>query len=73
VFPVEITLSDDVQIAHEMEAMRAWLDHHRFEPSTFRCNFAQGKEIVLRVDFKVEAEAIQFANTFGGKVLRMAG
>jgi len=55
-----------------MNAMREWLDHQRFEPSSFRFTFEPAGP-VFQVDFKVEAEARTFAIEFGGRVLSVAG
>ena len=49
-----------------MTAMREWLDHRRFEPSTFRYTFS-ARGILFEVDFAVEAEAVAFAREFGGR------
>jgi hypothetical protein len=54
-----------------MNSMREWLDHRRFEPSTFRYTF-EPPGLIFQVDFKLEAEAITFANAFGGRVLRVS-
>jgi hypothetical protein len=35
-FPVEIHISDEAALPEEMATMRTWLDHSRFEPSTFQ-------------------------------------
>ena len=51
-----------------MSRMRTWLDHQRFEPDGFRCS-AGSPTSTFRLDFKVEAEAIAFAATFGGRIL----
>jgi hypothetical protein len=48
--------------------MRAWLDHHRFEPTTFRYTFT-GPGILFQVEFSVEAEARAFAREFGGRAM----
>lgn len=67
-FPVEIRISDESRLSQQMVSMRTWLDKQRFEPSMFR-HTATGEGLVLRVEFKVEAEAAAFANAFGGHVL----
>lgn len=67
-FSVEVRMSDDPALTERMATMRTWLDHHRFEPSTFRHTFvAQG--IIFRVEFKVEAEATMFAKAFAGRLI----
>ena len=69
-FPVQIRISDidENAVTARMNAMREWLDHCRFEPSTFRYRF-QSRGFVFQVDFKAEAEAVAFAQMFGGRVM----
>jgi hypothetical protein len=38
-FPVEIHIRDEAALTAQMATMRTWLDHHRFEPSTFYYRF----------------------------------
>lgn len=73
-FSVQIYVHDSGEqaVTAQMNSMREWLDHQRFEPSTFRYTFAPAG-IVFQVDFKVEAEAAAFADEFGGRVLSAAG
>ena len=70
-FIVEVGIPDKDALAQRMTTMRLWLDHHRFEPDTFRCTNATRK-IVCRVEFKVEAEANAFANAFDGRLERLS-
>jgi hypothetical protein len=51
-----------------MNHMREWLDHRRFEPSTFRYTF-EPAGFVFKSVFTIEAEAIAFATEFGGRVM----
>jgi hypothetical protein len=44
---------------------RAWLDHRHFEPGLFRYRF-DGPRIVFEISFAIEAEAVAFAEAFGG-------
>lgn len=69
-FPVEIRIpeQDEVALTAKMAVMREWLDHRRFEPSTFRYT-STSPGIVFRVDFSVEGEAAVFAKEFGGRVI----
>ncbi len=69
-FPVEIRIRerDEDALTARMTAMREWLDHRRFEPSTFRYTFT-APGILFRVDFSVEAAAVAFAREFGGRVI----
>jgi hypothetical protein len=67
VFPVEICVADE-NLAAIMAAMREWLDHRRFEPTTFRYTFSP-RGLVVRVDFSAEAEASAFATEFAGRVV----
>ena len=50
-----------------MARTREWLDSQRFEPDAFRCTTDQ-EGIRCRLEFKVESEAIAFAEAFGGDV-----
>ena len=72
-FSVEIRMhdSDEKAVTAKMNSMREWLDHRRFEPSTFRYT-SEPAGLFFRVDFKVETEATTFANAFGGRVLSVA-
>ena len=55
-------------VSTPMNAMRAWLDMVRIEPSRFNWHEA-GSGAVVRVWFKVTEEAIAFAERFSGRVL----
>ena len=50
-----------------MARIREWLDSQRFEPDAFRCTTDQ-ERLTCRLEFKVESEAIAFAEAFGGDV-----
>ena len=67
-FPVEIRIADENAVTDRMNTMREWLDHRRFEPSIFRYTF-DGTGLVFLVDFKLEAEAIAFAQAFDGRLV----
>ena len=69
-FLVEIRIPDKDVVPEHITTMRLWLDHHRFEPDTFRCK-KLGVGTVCRVEFKVEAEADAFAKAFDGRVERL--
>ena len=66
-FTVEIRVEerDEDALTARMTAMREWLDHRHFEPSTFRYSFAV-PGLVFQADFKLEAEAAAFATAFSG-------
>jgi hypothetical protein len=51
-----------------MSAMCVWLDKHRFEPNSFHYDISR-RDPVLRVNFKVEAEAVAFAAAFRGQLI----
>ena len=72
VFPVEIAIRErnEDALTARMTAMREWLDHHRFEPATFRYTYT-GNGILFRIDFSIESEARAFANEFGGRAMPM--
>jgi hypothetical protein len=65
---VEIRLGDD-DVAAAMSQMRTWLDHHRFEPDSFR-QLTNGLETRFRLEFKIECEAGAVAAAVHGRVLR---
>ena len=50
-----------------MARTREWLDSQRFEPDAFRCTTDQ-ERLTCRLEFKVESEAIAFAEAFGHRV-----
>jgi len=47
VFSVEIYVHDSGEqaVTAQMNSMREWLDHQRFEPSTLRYTFAGGYRV----------------------------
>jgi outer membrane lipoprotein-sorting protein len=67
---VEVTVTED-ELVGQMNHMRAWLDHRRFEPSSFTLSDADGRRVV-RVLFKNDSEAAAFAAEFGGRPLSSA-
>ena len=69
-FPVEIRILKDAEdtFTARMTAMRQWLDHRRFEPSIFRHTLTS-RGFVILVDFKIKAEAVEFARRFDGHIL----
>lgn len=58
--------ADDVSTP--MGYMRLWLDRMRFEPSNFTWRDVDGGSVV-RARFKVDTEAVVFAEQFEGRVL----
>jgi len=64
VFTVEICIPEDALTAR-MTLIREWLDHQHFEPAAFRYTFAS-RDLLFRVEFTVEAQAVAFAKAFGG-------
>ena len=58
----------EADLYEKMNRMRAWLDHRRFEQSSFRL-WRAGDRQVVRVVFKVESEAMAFAAEFDGSLL----
>ena len=56
---VEIPVAES-DLPGRMMAMRAWLDHQRFEPDTFRYTPSAWKDGVFRVEFKVRARGGSF-------------
>lgn len=61
---VEIAVDVD-RLSDEMNRMRVWLDHMRYQPIAFR----HGSEAVTcRIDFVDAAQAEAFAQAFAGRV-----
>jgi hypothetical protein len=50
-----------------MKAMRIWLGERRYEPTAFDYVFS-GSGTLVRMQFKEEAEAAEFAQAFAGFV-----
>lgn len=67
-YTVQVRLGEANLVAR-MSEMRLWLDSHRYEPDLFQHRTEPGGA-VLRVDFKVESEAFEFAEAFGGSIIR---
>ena len=64
---VEVAIEAD--LANELNQMRTWLDHMRFQAVGFR-QMPSGKS--CRVDFTVEQQARTFAQAFSGQLLSRA-
>jgi hypothetical protein len=62
---VEVAI-DAGKLAHELNQMRTWLDHMRFQAIGFRQTTVAN---ICRVDFRGEEEARAFAQAFGGQIL----
>ena len=61
--------SSCVRGCQRSDAMRAWLDQVRLEPSRFTWKQMTAKGAVVRVHFEVAEEAVIFAEHFLGRVL----
>jgi hypothetical protein len=66
----EVHLPDERDLAERLTDMQAWLDKHRYEPSTFTYFFLP-PGMKIRVSFKIDGEAKAFAQRFGGSLLDM--
>jgi hypothetical protein len=66
-YVVEVPVAED-DLHEQMNRMRGWLDHRRFEPRSFRLSRAGNRQVV-RVLFKTENEALAFAAEFRGLLL----
>jgi hypothetical protein len=64
---VEVAVIED-DLNGQMNRMRAWLDHHRLEPVSFKLRRTETGRTV-RVLFRTESEAAVFASEFGGLLL----
>jgi len=63
-YAVEVPVAED-DLNEQMNRMRGWLDHQRFEPSSFRLSRAGNRQVV-RVLYKTENEALAFTAEFRG-------
>ena len=59
----------EASLVTRMSKMREWLDSHRYEPDLFQYR-KEPRGALLRVDFKIEKEAFEFADAFGGSLVR---
>jgi len=66
-YVVEVPVIED-DLIKQMNRMRAWLDHRRFEPSSFTLSYVGARKGV-HVFFASEAEAAVFAAELGGMQL----
>jgi hypothetical protein len=68
--PVEIIFGEYTEdaLTARMTEIRLWLDHRRFEPTTFRHTFT-GSGLVFHVEFRLQPEAELFAREFEGRVI----
>ncbi len=64
---VEVPVPGD-DVSTPMRNMRRWLDDMQFDPSSYTWTEIDGRT-VIRVKFEVAAEAVAFAEHFGGRVL----
>lgn len=55
----------EADLSTEMAAMRVWLDRNGHEVRGFNCN-QSGDEVILSVDFMIDAAAEAFATRFRG-------
>jgi hypothetical protein len=70
-YVVELMLTEG-NFIEQMNRMRSWLDHRRVEPSAFRVlDGDDARE--CRVHFASEADAIAFAEEFGGELTAVGG
>ena len=66
-FSVEIKVKNRFLLATRMKSMRIWLDAKGYEP-VFRSD-SRSYGIVIQVDFKKMAEAVEFTDAFGGEII----
>lgn len=62
---VEVTLNAET-LGHELNRMRIWLDHMKFETAGFK---RVPDTDICRIDFKGELQARAFAQMFSGEIL----
>jgi hypothetical protein len=56
------------ELATVMSKMREWLDAERFGPDIFR-HTVDGTSVTIHLQFKVERQAIAFAQAFLGELV----
>ena len=66
-FSVEVC-RDAEELVSTILKMREWLDGRRIEPDIFRHTVDEAS-VTIRLQFKVESEAIAFAQAFSGQLL----
>ena len=66
-FSVEVCCGAE-ELASTMLKMREWIDSRRFEPDVFR-HTVDGTKVTIHLQFKIEDEAIAFAETFSGQLV----
>ena len=66
-YAVEVPVAEE-DLNEQMNRMRGWLDHQRFEPRSFRLSRA-GNRQVAHVIFKTKNEALAFTAEFHGLLL----
>jgi hypothetical protein len=64
----EVRIPEGSDLVERLTDMRVWLDEHRYEPSTFTYFFVP-PGMKIRVSFRVEDEATEFAERFDGSLL----
>ena len=65
---VAIPVSAGTLSGEHLNRMRDWLDGRRYEPSRFVYRLT-GSRPVVHVEFKVESEAVEFAQAFLGEIV----
>lgn len=60
---IRLNLGD---LRREMEAMRIWLDRHRYEPSSFSCR-DDVDGVVVSLEFRAADQAQAFLKHFDGR------
>jgi hypothetical protein len=64
-YVVEVNLAAD-DLARELNQMRTWLDHMKYQASGFR---QIPDANICRIGFEIEQQATAFAQAFGGQIL----
>lgn len=59
---------DTENLVSLMSEMREWLDARRIEPDIFRHTVKEAS-VTIHLQFKVESEAIAFAQAFSGQLM----
>jgi hypothetical protein len=68
-YRAEISVSRN-DLTGRMAQMRIWLDGRRFNLQIFRCQ-TEGTTVRIQADFSLEIEAVEFAESFGGRVIEI--
>lgn len=68
-----VVVLEEGELVALMAEIRAWLDHHRYEPKSFVYERSVAHKPTFRVEFEHDEEALAFAAAFGASTRKRAG